>query len=144
MQTPLQWSAPPMALLLRDTAGVKYYDKRPLNIHRPMLASYILWAFVMQEQEIVDVCLERVLTSEEWAQVKKAVMVAMWCTQDSSRLRPTMVTVVQMLEGVVEVKDPPLQRYEGFFSWSVSRVLWICLHPLCKLVAGTTAESAIQ
>jgi hypothetical protein len=98
-----------MALLLRDTAGVKYYDKRPLNIHRPMLASYILWAFVMQEQEIVDVCLERVLTSEEWAQVKKAVMVAMWCTQDSSRLRPTMVTVVQMLEGVVEVKDPPLQ-----------------------------------
>lgn len=90
----------------------------------------------------MDVCWERVLTSEEWAQVKKAVMVAMWCTQDSPRLRPTVRNVGG--SGGNRRSAPAVWFPCSAFSWSVSRVLWICLHPLCKLVAGTTPESAIQ
>ncbi|CAN6556017.1 unnamed protein product [Malus baccata var. baccata] len=35
------------------------------------------------------------------------VMVAIWCTQEDPSLRPTMMKVVQMLEGVAEVPVPP-------------------------------------
>ncbi|POO01304.1 Tyrosine-protein kinase [Trema orientale] len=35
------------------------------------------------------------------------VMVSMWCIQENPSLRPNMRKVVQMLEGVVEVDDPP-------------------------------------
>ncbi|KAM6578994.1 hypothetical protein CsatB_030831 [Cannabis sativa] len=35
------------------------------------------------------------------------VMVSMWCVQEIPSLRPNMRRVVQMLEGVVEVSDPP-------------------------------------
>ncbi|XP_058222861.1 G-type lectin S-receptor-like serine/threonine-protein kinase LECRK3 [Rhododendron vialii] len=39
--------------------------------------------------------------------VERIVMVAIWCIQEDPSLRPTMKTVLQMLEGVVEVSVPP-------------------------------------
>ena len=57
----------------------------------------------------MDVRLESSLTLEDRAEVKRVVKVTMWCIQDSPRLRPSMAMVVQMLEGAVEVEDPPLQ-----------------------------------
>ncbi|PQM38490.1 G-type lectin S-receptor-like serine/threonine-protein kinase RLK1 [Prunus yedoensis var. nudiflora] len=39
--------------------------------------------------------------------LEKSVMVAIWCIQEDPSLRPTMRKVVQMLEGVVEVRAPP-------------------------------------
>ncbi|KAM1753085.1 hypothetical protein ACFX12_005712 [Malus domestica] len=39
--------------------------------------------------------------------LEKFVMVAIWCTQEDPSLRPTMMKVVQMLEGVAEVPVPP-------------------------------------
>ncbi|KAI8545729.1 hypothetical protein RHMOL_Rhmol07G0061000 [Rhododendron molle] len=39
--------------------------------------------------------------------VERIVMVAIWCIQEDPSLRPTMKTVLQMLEGVVEISVPP-------------------------------------
>ncbi|KAG0605385.1 hypothetical protein M758_9G054700 [Ceratodon purpureus] len=71
------------------------------------------WAVQKMEEnswiDIVDFRLAKSLTVEDWAQAKKMVKIALWCIQDSPQLRPTMTMVVQMLEGVVKVHDPPLQ-----------------------------------
>ncbi|XP_073285055.1 probable receptor-like protein kinase At5g20050 [Primulina huaijiensis] len=40
-------------------------------------------------------------------ELKKMVCVALWCIQDQAKLRPSMATVVEMLEGYVNVEDPP-------------------------------------
>lgn len=39
--------------------------------------------------------------------VERLVMVAIWCIQEDPSLRPSMKTVLQMLEGVIEVSVPP-------------------------------------
>ncbi|KAK7382746.1 hypothetical protein VNO80_01798 [Phaseolus coccineus] len=39
--------------------------------------------------------------------MKKLVMISIWCIQEDPSLRPTMRKVTQMLEGVVEVQPPP-------------------------------------
>ncbi|KAF7828462.1 G-type lectin S-receptor-like serine/threonine-protein kinase LECRK3 [Senna tora] len=40
--------------------------------------------------------------------LKKWVMIAMWCIQENHEIRPTMKTVMLMLEGHVDVPEPPL------------------------------------
>ncbi|XP_074349809.1 G-type lectin S-receptor-like serine/threonine-protein kinase RLK1 [Apium graveolens] len=43
----------------------------------------------------------------EWEKVETFVIVGIWCIQEDPSLRPTMRKVIQMLEGVVHVPDPP-------------------------------------
>ncbi|KAJ7520482.1 hypothetical protein O6H91_19G007800 [Diphasiastrum complanatum] len=43
-------------------------------------------------------------------QLKKLVQVAIWCIQDEESLRPAMRQVVKMLEGVIEVVEPPIPK----------------------------------
>nr|GMD20650.1 G-type lectin S-receptor-like serine/threonine-protein kinase RLK1 [Ipomoea batatas] len=45
--------------------------------------------------------------SNDMKAVERFIMVAMLCTQEETALRPTMRSVTQMLEGVVEVHKPP-------------------------------------
>ncbi|XP_021771993.1 G-type lectin S-receptor-like serine/threonine-protein kinase LECRK3 [Chenopodium quinoa] len=40
-------------------------------------------------------------------QLERFVMVSLWCIQEDPRLRPTMRKVTQMLEGIVQVPNPP-------------------------------------
>ncbi|XP_057981110.1 G-type lectin S-receptor-like serine/threonine-protein kinase LECRK4 [Malania oleifera] len=56
--------------------------------------------------------LEKLVVDDEEARndmgrVKTLVMVAIWCVQEDPSLRPSMKTVTQMLEGVIEVPTPP-------------------------------------
>ncbi|KAI3511709.1 hypothetical protein L1887_18866 [Cichorium endivia] len=44
---------------------------------------------------------------DDYKKLKSFVMVGLWCIQDNSALRPTMRKVVQMLEGEIEVAEPP-------------------------------------
>lgn len=88
--------------------------RKNMVVHASLERCYFLsWAVRrMQDQtwdEVLDMELQRFMVLEDWAQVKKVVKIAMWCIQDSPQVRPTMATVVQMLEGAVEVDDPPLQ-----------------------------------
>ncbi|KAK4847261.1 hypothetical protein QYF36_000143 [Acer negundo] len=56
---------------------------------------------------VVDKRLGGAYNTEEAARV---ALVAIWCIQDDEEMRPTMGTVVKMLEGVVEVTIPPPPR----------------------------------
>ncbi|KAK6263509.1 hypothetical protein SCA6_018943 [Theobroma cacao] len=53
-----------------------------------------------------------------------AIKVALWCIQEEMRLRPPMTKVVQMLEGLCDVPQPPLsslpgvRAYSGCLKWS--------------------------
>ncbi|EXB28977.1 G-type lectin S-receptor-like serine/threonine-protein kinase RLK1 [Morus notabilis] len=44
---------------------------------------------------------------EDMKRVENYVMVALWCIQEDPSLRPAMKKVVRMLEGTIEVSDPP-------------------------------------
>jgi serine/threonine protein kinase len=44
------------------------------------------------------------------AEVERACRVACWCIQDDEGARPSMATIVQALEGLVEVNVPPVPR----------------------------------
>ncbi|CAM0884022.1 unnamed protein product [Alopecurus aequalis] len=70
----------------------------------------LLAAMKLNEGElegIVDTRLGRDVDSSE---VERACRVACWCIQDQEGARPAMATVVQVLEGLVEVNIPPVPR----------------------------------
>ncbi|MQM09845.1 hypothetical protein Taro_042730 [Colocasia esculenta] len=46
--------------------------------------------------------------------VETAIKVALWCIQEDMALRPSMTKVVQMLEGLCEVPEPPTSGQMGF------------------------------
>lgn len=46
--------------------------------------------------------------------LSRAVKVALWCIQEDFSLRPSMGKVVQMLEGVLHIPDPPVSYQTGF------------------------------
>ncbi|CAO2841282.1 unnamed protein product [Amaranthus hypochondriacus] len=52
--------------------------------------------------------------------LRKFVMVALWCIQEDSNVRPTMKRVTQMLEGVAEVPNPPSPT-----SFSIITQSWV-------------------
>ncbi|KAI3738752.1 hypothetical protein L2E82_28880 [Cichorium intybus] len=54
-------------------------------------------AFVEKDLEALD----------DYKNLTRFVMVGLWCIQENSLLRPTMRKVVQMLEGEIEVAEPP-------------------------------------
>jgi hypothetical protein len=51
-------------------------------------------------------------------QVERMVAIAMWCVQPEAARRPTMASVVQMLEGGFPVAPPPLLGANVFFDGS--------------------------
>ncbi|KAJ9559387.1 hypothetical protein OSB04_014001 [Centaurea solstitialis] len=66
------------------------------------------WAWDCYQEKRLDAIVED--DSEAIDDVKKVttfLKVGLWCVQENPGLRPTMREVVQMLEGVVEVKEPP-------------------------------------
>jgi serine/threonine protein kinase len=89
------------------------------------------WAFSLLEKngrnallEIVDKSLQLSQTSnsmhedqeEEELQLQQQaclnmILVALWCIQEEISLRPTMGTVLKMLEGDADIVDPPVCSY---------------------------------
>ncbi|CAK9867026.1 unnamed protein product [Sphagnum jensenii] len=45
------------------------------------------------------------------------ILVALWCIQEEMSLRPTMGTVLKMLEGDADIVDPPVCSYFFIDSW---------------------------
>jgi hypothetical protein len=45
------------------------------------------------------------------------ILVALWCIQEEISLRPTMSTVLKMLEGDADIVDPPVCSYFFVDSW---------------------------
>ncbi|XP_038898936.1 probable LRR receptor-like serine/threonine-protein kinase At1g53440 isoform X2 [Benincasa hispida] len=73
---------------------------------------YLLdWAYVLQEQgnllELVDPSLDSHYSKEE---VMRMIHIALLCTNPSPTLRPSMSSVVRMLEGKIAVQAPIIKR----------------------------------
>ncbi|KAF8393209.1 hypothetical protein HHK36_021450 [Tetracentron sinense] len=76
---------------------------------------------MMQEGKLIEIIDSKLRIEEEDGRVFTAIKVALWCTQNDMRLRPSMTKVVQMLEGICLVPQPPTSsemdsREEGTLS----------------------------
>ncbi|XP_022870286.1 G-type lectin S-receptor-like serine/threonine-protein kinase SD2-5 [Olea europaea var. sylvestris] len=106
-------------VLLEIIGGRKNYDPA-VSSEKSHFPSY---AFKMMEEgklkEIIDAKLK---IDEEDERVSVAIKVALWCIQDDMYLRPSMTKVVQMLERLSPVPQPPTasqlgsRLYSSFFK----------------------------
>ncbi|KAJ0714247.1 putative protein kinase RLK-Pelle-SD-2b family [Helianthus annuus] len=97
-------------VLLEIISGRKNYRSAETS-HFPA------YAFRMMEEGKVQTLLDgkmKVEKNDERAVV--ATRVALWCIQDDVNLRPSMTKVVQMLEGLCPVPQPPVGGQTGFYS----------------------------
>ncbi|XP_027067799.2 G-type lectin S-receptor-like serine/threonine-protein kinase RLK1 [Coffea arabica] len=66
------------------------------------------WAWDCFQEGRMDMFVENDLEAlEDKTMLERFLMVAIWCIQENSSLRPKMRKVSQMLEGIVEVMVPP-------------------------------------
>ncbi|KAH9316746.1 hypothetical protein KI387_043984 [Taxus chinensis] len=94
-------------VLLEIISGRKNFD---LSLPEDM-QFFPCWAIKMIEEgkimEVVDPKLG-LLASEECEQTERVIKIAFWCIQEGERKRPSMNQVILMLEGHMEVENPPL------------------------------------
>ncbi|KAK3427694.1 hypothetical protein EUGRSUZ_F03870 [Eucalyptus grandis] len=97
-------------VLLEIIGGRKNYDPAESS-ERAHFPSY---AFKMLEEgkpgEILDSRLE---FDENDRRIVDTIKVALWCMQDEMNLRPPMTKVVQMLEGLCAIPQPPSSSQYG-------------------------------
>ncbi|KAB2619092.1 G-type lectin S-receptor-like serine/threonine-protein kinase SD2-5 [Pyrus ussuriensis x Pyrus communis] len=97
-------------LLLEIIGGRKNYDPTETS-EKSHLPSY---AFKMLEEGKMRDILDTMLGKDEADErVHTAIMVALWCIQEDMSVRPSMTKVVQMLEGLYPVPQPPTSNSMG-------------------------------
>ncbi|XP_031261737.1 G-type lectin S-receptor-like serine/threonine-protein kinase SD2-5 isoform X1 [Pistacia vera] len=108
-------------VLLEIIGGRKNYDPG-VDSEKAHFPSY---AFKMLEEEKLSEIIDpRLDVNEKDERVVTAIKVALWCIQDEMHMRPPMTKVVQMLEGLCAVPQPPTPSqlnsrvYSGFIKWS--------------------------
>ncbi|KAE8682692.1 G-type lectin S-receptor-like serine/threonine-protein kinase SD2-5 [Hibiscus syriacus] len=106
-------------LLLEIIGGRKNFDPGESS-EKSYLPSY---AFKMlDEGKLTDILDSRLTIEGEDERVYTAIKVALWCIQEDMHLRPSMTKVIQMLEGLSPVPNPPFSSplgsrlYSGFFK----------------------------
>ncbi|KAI4352831.1 hypothetical protein L6164_007045 [Bauhinia variegata] len=67
-------------------------------------------------------------------QVHRAIQTSFWCIQEHPSQRPTMGKVLQMLEGVTEIENPPAlksvaEATSTFFTGNVSIISTVAGSP---------------
>ncbi|XP_047320285.1 rust resistance kinase Lr10-like [Impatiens glandulifera] len=66
-----------------------------------------VWEGYEKGELIVALTMCREIEERHVESVERMAMVALWCVQESPKLRPPMSSVIRMLEGVVEITSPP-------------------------------------
>nr|XP_025621212.1 G-type lectin S-receptor-like serine/threonine-protein kinase At1g34300 isoform X3 [Arachis hypogaea] len=68
-----------------------------------------IWAYEEFEKGNIRGVIDKRLFCEEvkLEKVERLIMACFWCIQEQPSMRPTMSKVVQMLEGVVDIENPP-------------------------------------
>ncbi|KAJ6848431.1 G-type lectin S-receptor-like serine/threonine-protein kinase [Iris pallida] len=100
-------------VLLEIVTGVRNSEVRAGSTTRSEDWYFPRWAFekAYVEKRVEDILDQRILESydsrEHLAMVERMVKTAMWCLQDRAEARPSMGKVAKMLEGTLELTDPP-------------------------------------
>ncbi|KAB1204625.1 putative L-ascorbate peroxidase 6 [Morella rubra] len=109
-------------VLLEIIAGRKNFDATETS-EKSHFPSY---AFKMLEEgKLRDILDSRVKIDVNDERVLTAIKVALWCIQEDMHLRPSMTKVVQMLEGLCSVPEPPTSSPLGFRMPATSEYLVI-------------------
>ncbi|KAI3729947.1 hypothetical protein L6452_18620 [Arctium lappa] len=102
-------------VLLEIIGGRKNFDSSMIS-EKSHFPSY---AFkMMEEGKIEEIMDQQMKIDESDERVAVAIQVALWCIQDDMNLRPPMMKVVQMLEGLCPVPAPPLASQTGYRLYS--------------------------
>lgn len=106
-------------VLLEIIGGRKNFDPNETSDK----AHFPSYAFkMMEEGKLRNILDSRLNIDEQSDRVYTAVKVALWCVQEDMSLRPSMTKVVQMLEGICSVPQPPTSSplgarlYSSFFK----------------------------
>ncbi|XP_077210541.1 S-domain-2 5 [Tasmannia lanceolata] len=102
-------------VLLEIIGGRKNYDQAEISEK----AHFPTYAFKkMEEGKLKEILDSKLLFNEHDERVFTAIKVALWCIQEDMHLRPSMAKVVQMLEGLSDVPQPPSSSQIGFRMYS--------------------------
>ncbi|KAM1151503.1 hypothetical protein EV2_035232 [Malus domestica] len=106
-----------------------------------------LWAFEEFEKGNIKGIVDRRLVDQDvdMDQVKRAIQVTFWCIQEQPSHRPMMGKVVQMLEGITEIENPPDPRavIEGSAS-GTSMTVSSNISPLSTAAGSAPAPSSFS
>ncbi|KAJ1271277.1 hypothetical protein BS78_06G117000 [Paspalum vaginatum] len=98
-------------VLLEIISGRKSYDP----VEGSEKAHFPSYAFKkMEEGDIHDICDSKIKYKGKEDQVEVAIKVALWCIQEDFYQRPSMSKVIQMLEGVCDVPQPPISSHISY------------------------------
>ncbi|ERN03731.1 hypothetical protein AMTRI_Chr05g65820 [Amborella trichopoda] len=102
-------------VLLEIIGGRKNFDP----VESSEKAHFPSYAFKkMEEGKLKDIIDENLHCDEKDERVEIAIRIALWCIQEDMSLRPPMTKVAQMLEGIMEVPQPPTSSQFGFRVYS--------------------------
>ncbi|KAG6534487.1 hypothetical protein ZIOFF_008374 [Zingiber officinale] len=99
-------------VLLEIIGGRKNFDPAAESSEKAHFPSYAFKK--MEEGRLMEVFDAKLRFNEMDARMDVAIKVALWCIQEDLHLRPSMMKVVQMLEGLQEVAQPPVSSQLGF------------------------------
>ncbi|XP_020097651.1 G-type lectin S-receptor-like serine/threonine-protein kinase SD2-5 isoform X2 [Ananas comosus] len=68
----------------------------------------------LEEGRLKEIFDDRLKYDDKDGRVEATIKVALWCIQEDLSLRPSMTKVVQMLEGLSDVPQPPMSSQVGF------------------------------
>ena len=95
-------------MLLEIVCCRKSYEAEAAAEDEMILAD---WAYYCYKEKKLHLLLQNVGDEEArgdgMKELEKYLMIAFWCIQEDPSVRPTMKKVTQMLEGIVEVSEPP-------------------------------------
>jgi hypothetical protein len=97
-------------VLLEIISGRKSFD--PVEVSEK--AHFPSYAFKkLEEGELHDILDAKLKCNDKDERLEIAIKVSLWCIQDDFYQRPSMSKVVQMLEGVCDVPQPPISSQIG-------------------------------
>ncbi|KAJ7568773.1 hypothetical protein O6H91_01G047500 [Diphasiastrum complanatum] len=97
-------------LLLELVSGRRNIDTTKLGLESTLSWYFPAWAVskIQASDSVMDLIEAQMRDSVSEEQVLGVIQVALWCIQENPSIRPTMESVVQMLEGHITISDPPL------------------------------------
>ncbi|XP_010478863.1 PREDICTED: G-type lectin S-receptor-like serine/threonine-protein kinase At1g34300 [Camelina sativa] len=104
-------------VLLEIVSGKRNFDVSEKTNHK----KFSIWAYEEFEKGNTQAILDTRLGEDQTVdmeQVRRMVKTSFWCIQEQPLQRPTMGKVVQMLEGITEIKKPPCPKTISEVSFS--------------------------
>ncbi|CAE5959222.1 unnamed protein product [Arabidopsis arenosa] len=126
-------------VLLELVSGKRNFDVSEKTNHK----KFSIWAFEEFEKGNTEAILDTRLGEDQTVdmeQVRRMVKTSFWCIQEQPLQRPTMGKVVQMLEGITEIKKPPCPKTISEVSFSGNSMS--TSHASMLVASGPTRSSS--